>query len=451
MTKKDELIENDEAPATEVQRDRPSSARTFSLNDEIESFTKFVVERVVPTKRSRWSEQIEARWKQIAAAFSNKTPSTQKLYVSKFRKALLIALDAAEADETRRAVVMEDLRNIVKIGFQVYAEINAGYREKIVSNTRKLVFVPNYERIVKAARSWLDGESDELRAIAIMLLTGRRFYEVLVAGTFAPTTVLVELPHGRGRVVPTWRMDFSGQLKTREGEGTKFNTLYNIPTLAPVKLIVAAVERLRSSSLGRTASSMGQEYANTHLNPALNKALTGSKIAELWPKGAELSIKSLRALYAEICFKHHAPAGVHKDAYFAEILGHSEGNLNTALSYVRFYLDEKDGDAARAELDAMISSAEEREEQYQTENPKPKVVRKSRHDPEPGDVSPDIIMSRLRGAKVSMTAIAEKSGCHRSTVWRNLVGSGSAAVHQAVAESLGVPASELWPSQYKQA
>lgn len=424
---------------------RPSGIhRTFELAKEIAGFVDYVVPRIVPKKRSRWSEQITHKWQSLLEGFSSKTPATQKLYVSKFRKALLDAIAETEPNEERRVEIVDDIKSIVKIEAGVYETINAEYKEKIAANTRSLVFVPNYQRIVMAARSWLDGTSEELRAIGLMLLTGRRFYEVLVAGDFAPTVVRVNT----GRVIPTWRMDFSGQLKTREAEGTKFETLFNIPTLAPVKDIMAAIAALRDSSFGRAVAAAGQEQANTHVNPKLNKIVRDSKVGELWPVGVELSIKSLRALYAEICFKHHAPSDVHKDAYFAEILGHRDGDMTTALSYVRFYLDEKDGDAARAELDRISKARAESEATYKAAHGEPRATPKSRHDPMPGDVSPDAIMARLRKAGGSLTDVASKSGKHRSTVWRNLVASGSEDVHRAISEVLGVERSELWPSRY---
>ena len=438
VTDRDEDIVSGEEARPALHR------RTFELAREIADFVEYTIPRVVPKKRSRWSEQITHKWSELLVAFSSKTPATQKLYVSKFRKALSDAIEQEEPNEERRVQLLDDLKAIVKIEATVYEQINAEYRGKVVTNTRALVFVPNYQEIVKVARSWLEKESHEHCAIALMLLTGRRFYEVLVAGDFSPTTIKVD----RGKITPTWRMDFSGQLKTREAEGSKFQTLFNIPTLAPVRQIMSAVDDLRSSRFGREAAITSQETVNTHINPLLNKLLRASKIAELWPEKTELSIKSLRALYAEICYKHHAPAGIHKDAYFAEILGHQEGDMTTALSYVRFYLDDKDGDAARAELERITKAKEQMDAAYKAENPEPKTVRKSRHDPEAGDVSPDAIMVRLRKAKISLTDVSNKSGKHRTTVWRNLVASGSEDVHKAIAELLGVELSELWPSRY---
>lgn len=116
--------------------------------------------------------------------------------------------------------------------------------------------------------------------------------------------------------------------------------------------------------MGKEVAVRGEEFANSNYNPRLNKVLRASAIGELWPKGDRLTVKQLRTLYAEVCFKHHAPSTTHKDAYFAEILGHRDGDMSTALSYVRYYLDKKDGEAARIELERLIKAKEEADAAY---------------------------------------------------------------------------------------
>lgn len=340
-------------------RTRPAGTR-LNLTEEIEDFRDRTLPRIFPKYGSRYRELIQKDWAATQKLFDDKTTATKKLYGSKFRKAVFDAIKVREQDAKRREELLATMKDLLKTDPEVLNEVKEHYRENISKNANKLVRVEHYAKMVEIATRWLTGDSDELRALGLMLVTGRRFYEVLVAGEFGRTVIQLE----RGKMSPIWRMDFSGQMKTREAEGTKFDTLYNIPTLAPVAKVIKAVNLLRSSPMGKEIAAMGQEFANTHYNPRLNKILRASAIGELWPKGDVLTIKQLRTLYAEVCFKHHAPSDKHKDAYFAEILGHREGDMNTALSYVRYYLDEKDRDFAQAEMDQMIKKRDEDEAAY---------------------------------------------------------------------------------------
>lgn len=444
----------DDAPRPRVR------SRTFDLTAEIEAFVADVIPRVIPAFKPRCNEQIENAWNRMKEGFSDKTDSTKKLYVSKFRKALTDAITAHEPDEGRRVQVLDRVRSIVKNDPGVLEKINAAYERKQFENANSLILVGNYREIVAIAQKWLKGSSEEKRAIALMLLTGRRFIEVLKVGEFSVHAVKVQ----NGAIVQKWLIDFKGQTKTRGAEGTKFEELFGIPTLAPAKDVVEAIEKFRKSDLGQSIAEADFDYANSYHNPRFNTILRESEIGKAWPIDTDFSLKSLRALYAEICFKHHAPSNIHKDAYYAQILGHSEGNMKTALSYVRYYLEEKDADKAEIERKRILQAALDEEAQFRAEkeagqhqftkaqrvsDKQAAAAKASRAAPSKGDVAPEVIKERLRLAGVSVNSLAEKTGKNRSTVWRNLVAKGSVDVHTAIAEALGVNVAELWPSKYK--
>ena len=48
-----------------------------------------------------------------------------------------------------------------------------------------------------------------------------------------------------------------------------------------------------------------------------------------------------RAIYAQLAFVQFAPAGISQTAYLAEVLGHAENSLTTALSYQKFSIRRK--------------------------------------------------------------------------------------------------------------
>lgn len=438
-------------------------AHTFNLSAELDAFTDYVLKRVTPVYASHYVDQISRQWEKISERFSNKTPATQKLYVSKFRKALELALTSEEPNADRRAGIMTRLKAIVRNDPAIVELVNETYSAKVVENTRKLVFVANYQKIVSLARGWLSSEDEARVAIGLMLLTGRRFYEVLVAGIFTPTFERIDGKRLKGRVMSKWEVTFLGQLKTREADGTQFGQSFSIPLLAPVNEVLPAIEWLRRSPLGSFAAQVTQDAANSNINPRLNRELRRSELAQLWPDNdPDFSLKSTRALYAEICYKHHAPAGIHKDTYFAQILGHREGDLRTALSYVRYYLDEKDDAAARAELIRIASESERQAKAYReqreadtsgfTSLDRVKLnqvsTRATREMAVPGDVSRDAIRNRLRLKGLELGEFAKSIGRHRTTIWRNLAASGNEEIHQSIAKALGVKPSDIWPSRY---
>jgi hypothetical protein len=80
--------------------------------------------------------------------------------------------------------------------------------------------------------------------------------------------------------------------------------------------------------------------------------------------GIQLTPKDLRAAYAEIAFNYFAPPTITKLAFFHQVLGHSPTEDTSAMSYLRFYLNGRLGDAIahneRAKRDLAIATYAER-------------------------------------------------------------------------------------------
>jgi len=185
------------------------------------------------------------------------------------------------------------------------------------------------EALVDTAVDLLEGAAPLLRAASIVLLTGRRNIE-LFRGDFKPTpqrrhAQLFDNCDGDTLV-------FSGQAKTRGAKAAQ-TAPYEIPILTDAKRVLKAFRQLRNDypippSLtnkqidSKVASTLGQHVSDHYRDDA----------------GGSLTPKDLRAIYATIAYEFYAPPGYSINAYFARILGHSEYDFVTSMSYNRFYI-----------------------------------------------------------------------------------------------------------------
>ncbi|MCV9909590.1 telomere resolvase [Brucella sp. HL-2] len=195
---------------------------------------------------------------------------------------------------------------------------------------------------------------------ALLLITGRRSFEIFCQGAFEPAPM--ELDYGTidlgqhaalGKVYHNWQLIFFGQAKTRGRAGTKFDTGYVIPILAPAKTVYFAHFALKLCESGQEWSEMtAPEFRNDMLlnNPSCLLPFARSAIYhKFWPVApitatpAELEASNLvnhniRSLYTEIADTHFRRKNMSKNAFICQILGHGETDLNTSHSYMRYNL-----------------------------------------------------------------------------------------------------------------
>lgn len=331
----------------------------FALKEEAEGFGARVAALVAPRRARGWRGQVERLWADVQArGMADKTDATRKLYASRLRKAVRDALAAAEPDEKRRARLEEALMDVVRIDRAVLSRLQADYQARVRAGNADLVLVPDWERLLAAFRLMLASPDMELRAVALMALTGRRFEEVLRAGRLAPS----QDRHARGALRHRWLLDFSGQLKTGGGAATMAGRTFRIPTLAPAAGVLAAFEGMRESEAGRAWMAASTRQLSTTHNPQLNARLRASPAAAFWPEGAPLTLKELRALYAEVAYASFAPRTT-RAPYFAAILGHRPDDLSTALSYMRFSLSEAARREGQEEMNRLTLLRDQQREQ----------------------------------------------------------------------------------------
>lgn len=329
----------------------------LSFQDRIPAFGEAVARLVTPRGVPNWRDKVAALWREAQDSFEHVTPATQKSYASRFRRAAREALVAAGANDKR----VREVRELFPSDPELLAKLNAAYRAKVMSDVRELSHVADWEDILGAYREMLGSGDPHWQMIGLIGTTGRRFYEVLESGRLRPIVEVHQRDGFRVRVTQRWAVAFTGQLKTREAENTTHGKTFGIPTLAPARLVVGALEALRASSQGRRWIEEGAAKANSALNPKLNAMVRDHKVMRAaWPRERPLSLKELRALYAEIAYYQFAPAQIHKAAYFSQILGHREDDVQTALSYMRYRLTEDDS-AHRAEIQRIMEVAKSQE------------------------------------------------------------------------------------------
>lgn len=348
-------------------------ARTFAkarypLAKKQKAFVHSVVEMV---GSQGWQGRLSSLWHRYQEEFSNKTEATQKLYISKFRNSVREAFKDF-ADEDPKKDLLEKVITYIAFPEGLNERLYANYQTTVKDRSRNLTVVRDYKALVALFRDLLEDESVRVKALAIMLLTGRRFFEVMTTADFKP----VYQDRDRGRVRHKYLLEFSGQAKTREAEGTKYGESYRIPTLAPADDVLAALDIIRHSPEGRRWRTLSSGEMNAAESGRMNQMLRGVLAAERINEPElmkEFTIKKMRAVYAEIVYEVFAPKTFSKAAYFSQILGHGVDDIKTALSYMVFVLgDDKDNLAkTQREIQSLMEESAQADAAYRKQSLEP--------------------------------------------------------------------------------
>jgi len=341
----------------------PQMTGRFALQEEVEAFSDKVIALVCPKYGNHWRERVQRLWDDVQQrGFVERTDATKKLYMSRFRKGVRDRLATEEPDEDRRKRVDLDLMKIIQIDRTILSQLHEDYKARVKVANSNLTLVPEWQQVVTVLREMLKSDDMETRVLGLCGLTGRRFREIVQSADLRLMTEVTP----KGRVRQRWLVFFKGQLKTRGGEGTMAGRDFAIPVLAPAAEIVAAFRELRDSAQGRMWLSADEGAIKSTLNNALNTKLKASAIERFWPKGAPLSLKELRAIYAEIAYENFGPRTT-RAPYYARILGHGIEDETTALSYMRYSLNTKGQREGMEEINRLTMLREARREEVLAE------------------------------------------------------------------------------------
>lgn len=213
---------------------------------------------------------------------------------------------------------------------EIVAEV---YRKQVHQDHLQLQAI-NPDSFLDVAMRAIIMAKDVYILAGLLLLTGRRPAELLWSGKF-------ERVKGND-----YALMFSGQLKTRESEFAQTGP-YEIPILAHADEVLNAIERMRLGNAFSKASDV---------NRAKGK---GIATAVDWVYGT-LDVgtaREIRKVYATIAYASLETKDISLVAYTARILGHATTDLQTALSYIAYYIEgtyhEAHREVARSEAEIL--------------------------------------------------------------------------------------------------
>lgn len=299
-------------------------------------------------RRAPSLDEAKRLWTVELEAIGDKALSTRVNYVSKYRTEIKAVLGEASP-----------YLDVVRAPDDWVQQMQARQVAKVAA-PRDLVPITRWREIVERSRDLLKSPDPLDIGVGLIVLTGRRPFEVFVQGQFSR----VPLNQGGGRAFARWAVSFGGQAKTRGQEGTRAGEAYVIPSLAPATEIVEAVERLRQdpdavSELTVAAGEVrpipwaemsSEDFKRAFLERGLLRDRLPEHFAELWPESGGLTAHSFRALYAEIAYEHFGKGKFTKNSFFAAVLGHTAKDLETSHAYMRFVVSEEGQEAAALQM-----------------------------------------------------------------------------------------------------
>jgi hypothetical protein len=215
-----------------------------------------------------------------------------------------------------------------------WQRINTDSEERFAQRLREQQRIDDPEAIVRLCEDLLRRPEWYHLALGVTISTGRRVTEVLKTGVFSPKTA--------------YTLWFKGQLKTKADD----LEAYEIPTLAPADLVLAAISRLRQL---QDCSQMSNDAVSQRFGP-LMRQMADQHLSTLIPKKDEaqnLYTHLSRSIYGRLCVLYHCPPAVFDLAYMAHILGHywyfreqdekKRANLDSTLHYMDYVIGDGRG------------------------------------------------------------------------------------------------------------
>jgi hypothetical protein len=205
------------------------------------------------------------------------------------------------------------------------AGTNDADRAQVRERKRNLIPI-DADALIDKAIQLLDESTPFAIATGLVLLTGRRPYEIFKSGAIEKAS------DTHVRVV--------GQAKLK----TAPMVVMTIPVLADVDRVIDAWAKLRTMQWGkgRIADLPDSKTINAITGKPMNTVMVRFNMRDGY--NGQLTPKDLRAAYAEIAHAYFGRKQTTKDLYFHDILGHSATDERSTGTYLRFCLEGHAGD-----------------------------------------------------------------------------------------------------------
>jgi hypothetical protein len=194
-------------------------------------------------------------------------------------------------------------------------QINEDYIKKVnlrrdADNRKYIIDVDGY---INKAISELDSIHYMPRVLALAALTGRRIAEIGCTASF--------------KYIDDSHVLFTGQLKTKNDIARQG---YIIPVFHNAKSIIESLDKLHLDNPKFLDNPAGFD---ANYSPNMGKV---AKKYNCYVEG-DVTAKDLRSIYAPIAYERYCPdKKEHDTLFYTKILGHSEQDVQTCLSYLKY-------------------------------------------------------------------------------------------------------------------
>lgn len=196
-------------------------------------------------------------------------------------------------------------RHIIKIRNKLESDA-------LIKRQRNNLIITNSEDMIDVAIKLLTSDQWSRRAVAIALLTGRRFIEIVKVGNFKESKS------------SPYHILFSGQAKT------SFKKTYVFPLCTDkvnAKEVIKSINRIRNEWTIPKGLDKKDNYESSFVGGA-----TVRQTARYWFPQVN-TFKDLRGVYGAICYNKFAKDKITETRYLSDILGHHHTDLKSGMSY----------------------------------------------------------------------------------------------------------------------
>ena len=201
------------------------------------------------------------------------------------RNAIREHLPLTESNQWKNPKTKKDEHLALKylnFSLEEWQRINTDSEERFARRLREQQRIDDPDALLRLSEDLLRRQEWYHLALGVTINTGRRLTEVLKTGVFSPKT--------------TYTLWFKGQLKTKKYD----LEAYEIPTLVPADLVIAAVDRLRRL---QDCTQMSNDAVSQRFGPVMRQ-MADQLLRPLIPKrdpDQNIYTHLSRSIYGRLC------------------------------------------------------------------------------------------------------------------------------------------------------